>query len=217
MNDNNTHYQLVEIAELVLAFGKVNRRTEHPDGTPESDTTHTVMLGIICTYLNHTLGLGMNNGLIAQLALVHDLHEAICGDEPTLWQDPAALEAKRSRESTAIEQVTSIPGVRLYHDQVIKEARFVRAVDKLLPKLTHLLNNAKVLKAEGMSKEDFHQSIMVRQYADMEKYVGDIPEVLALHKFYGRRVEDLLVAPEPEIGSFCDPVDAEDRDSDGFA
>lgn len=194
MNDSNTHYPLVEIVELVLALGKVNRQTEHPDGTPESDTTHTVMLGITCTYLNHKLGLGMNNGLIAQLALVHDLHEAFCGDETTLRQDPAALERKRTRESIAIQQIHdwNIPGVRLYHAQVIKEARFVRAVDKLLPKLTHLLNEAKVLKAEGMSREDFHQSIMVRQYADMEKYVGDIPEVLALHEFYGRMVEGLL-------------------------
>lgn len=194
MNDSDTHYPLVEIAELVLALGKVNRQTEHPDGTPESDTTHTVMLGVVSVYLNHHLGLGMNNGLLAQLAIVHDLHEAICGDEATLWQDPEALARKRMREQIAIQQIIdlNIPGVQLYHDQIIKEARFVRAVDKLLPKLTHLLNGAKVLKAEGMSKEDFHSAIMERQYADMESYVGDIPEVLALHKFYGEMVERLL-------------------------
>jgi len=76
--------RLIEIAKLVMDFGKVNRATKYPDGTPESDTTHTVMLGVICVYLNHALGLGMNSGLIAQLSLVHDLHEAICGDEMTL-------------------------------------------------------------------------------------------------------------------------------------
>jgi putative hydrolases of HD superfamily len=192
--DTTISQRLVEIANLVMNLGKVDRATRHPDGTPESDTTHTVMLGVICVYLNHALGLGMNNGLIAQLVLVHDLHEAICGDETTLWQDPEMLAKKKIREAIAIERVAclDIPGSQLYHSQIIKEARFVRAVDKLVPKLTHILNNALVLKCEGMSKEEFHRTIMERQYSDMETYVSDIPEVLALHRLYGQMIENIL-------------------------
>ncbi len=42
---------MVGLARLSLTFGQDNRITYHPDGkTPESDTDHTVMLGIIaCT------------------------------------------------------------------------------------------------------------------------------------------------------------------------
>ena len=38
----------IRLADLILRFGRVNRATYHPDGErPESDTDHTVMLGIL--------------------------------------------------------------------------------------------------------------------------------------------------------------------------
>jgi putative hydrolase of HD superfamily len=198
----STHDNLVELVELALAFGKVDRLTRHPDGTPESDTTHTVMLAIVCCYLNRTLGLGLAEGLIVQLALVHDLHEAICGDESTLRQDPAALAMKRWREASAIEELQSFPWVaersQQYHQQASRESRFVRAVDKLLPKLTHLLNGGAVLKSERMSREEFHAAIMERQYRDMETYCRDLPEILQLHRHYGSLVEELLVTEKAD-------------------
>ena len=72
----------VRLAALVLQFGRVNRATFHPDGIRrETDTDHTVMLGVLAAALAsrwHTLGL--NVGRVAEFALVHDLAEAYAGD-----------------------------------------------------------------------------------------------------------------------------------------
>lgn len=66
--------KIEELASLVLDFGKVDRITAHQDGVfPESDTDHTVMLGVIGVSLAKRLYNDLDLGLIAQFALVHDL------------------------------------------------------------------------------------------------------------------------------------------------
>lgn len=76
---------LLELASLCLSFGAINRITCHQDGeTLESDTTHTVMLGIVACQLAEEFYPTLDRGIIAQLALIHDLHEATAGDTQTL-------------------------------------------------------------------------------------------------------------------------------------
>ena len=41
----------IQIAAVAMRFGEIERATQHPDGRPESDTTHTVMLGLVALEL----------------------------------------------------------------------------------------------------------------------------------------------------------------------
>lgn len=149
------------IADLVLALGQVNRATWHPDGTPETDTTHTVMLALIAADLAPHAGL--DRGEVAIYALVHDLVEAYAGDTNTargLSADQAL--SKAAREAAALARIKRelagspwlIEVIESYEAQVHPAARWVRYLDKVTPKLTHRRNGCGAVKAIGMTRDE---------------------------------------------------------------
>lgn len=145
---------LIHLADLALSFGRINRTAVyHPDRiTPESDTDHTVMLvWIACALAARYCPGQLDIGLIAQFAAIHDAPEVYAGDTPTLRIDAAGLAAKNARERAATARIDRefaeylpwFPStIRLYEQQELPEARFVRALDKILPKIVHILDGA---------------------------------------------------------------------------
>lgn len=183
--------RLVDLARLSLLFGRIDRITFHEDGaTPESDTDHTVMLGLAASAIAAEYLPGLDVGLIAQFALVHDLVEVYAGDMPTLRALSSDRKAeKRAREHAAYSRIMSEFGLSLpwidqtiaeYERQQWREARFVRALDKLLPKLTHLLNDGVTLRAEGMSVDEL-AARYTAQRAELLEYAADFPVLMDLH------------------------------------
>jgi 5'-deoxynucleotidase YfbR-like HD superfamily hydrolase len=154
---------LTRIAALSLAFGEVNRATFHPDGvTPESDTTHTVMLALLAFEIAGGFPeLRLDMEMLLALALVHDLPEAYAGDTDTtggLTQEQQA--AKKAREADALKRIRSelfgsgIPSlIDAYERDTLPEARFLRYLDKITPKLTHALNGGAAIRAQGRTVE----------------------------------------------------------------
>lgn len=182
---------VIEMGELALAFGRINRTAVyHPDGvTPESDTDHTVMLGwVACALAAQYFPDELNQGLVAQFALVHDAPEVYAGDTPTLRIDADGRAAKAAREKAATERLWAEFGQRLawlpaalclYEEQELPEARFVRGVDKILPKIVHLLDGCQGLREQGLSVEEL-TAVFEEQRAAMEGYVGEFTELLDL-------------------------------------
>jgi 5'-deoxynucleotidase YfbR-like HD superfamily hydrolase len=99
--------KIVKLASIILDFGRVNRRTFHQDGLyPESDTDHTVALGIIGATLASKIYPSLDIGLITQFALVHDLVEVYAGDTPTLMNiNDTFLKQKEDREKEAFNKI----------------------------------------------------------------------------------------------------------------
>lgn len=183
--------KLVDLARLSLLFGRVNRITFHEDGvTPESDTDHTVMLGLAACALAQEVG-GLDVGAVAQYALVHDLVEAYAGDMPTLRALSAEQKAeKKAREHAAFERIMREFGLDLpwidqtiaeYERQQVPEARFVRAVDKLMPKLTHLLNDCASLRQQGVTLAELQARYDMQEH-ELFTYAADFPVLLDLRK-----------------------------------
>lgn len=148
------------IASAALTFGQVQRATLHPDGTPESDATHTVMLALLVGDLARREGL--DPGLAVQFAVVHDVPETYAGDTCTArGLSPDAAAEKAAREAASLERLRAELGpcwttdmVDRYEAQREPEARLVRYLDKVLPKLTHVLNGGLALAEIGMSARE---------------------------------------------------------------
>jgi putative hydrolase of HD superfamily len=183
---------------LVLDFGRVDRITFHPDGvTPESDTDHTVMLGLLACALADRYFPDLSVGLIAQYALVHDLVEVYAGDTPTLQTlTTAAKAAKKSREWDAFTRIAvefdeTLPWLAVmiaqYEALTTREARFVKALDKLLPKITHILNGAVTIHQQGMSANELATRYET-QIGELEAYAADFPELFDLRAVLVDRV-----------------------------
>lgn len=175
--------------KLVLLLGEQDRVTRHADGRLETVTTHTVMLGIVaCALAQHIDELDV--GLVAQYALVHDLVEAYAGDTSTLKiLTPAQAAAKENREAAAAQRILlefadTLPWIpaRLasYNRQQRREARFVRAVDKLLPKILHLVNQCMTLRAEGVDPDEVRARYRL-QVDELYAYSAEWPIIAELH------------------------------------
>lgn len=185
--------QMLVLAAIVMKFGEVNRATQHPDGRPESDTTHTVMLGLVCEELvplvSADLGVELDAGLVARFALVHDLPEVFAGDTNTARRPTKAQRlAKQAREAEAIVELSCELGrgsgvmdlLSRYERQEELEARVVRLIDKMMPKLTHMLNNGSALRSMGMKYSDVLDSHQRQGQSLREQY----PEQTFLHQLF---------------------------------
>ncbi|TXH45931.1 MAG: HD domain-containing protein, partial [Desulfurellales bacterium] len=215
---------VLTVADLALKFGQVERATYHQDGIrPETDTDHTVMLGLIACSLAerindkdrpHHPGFTMifgsvvdrlNVGLVAQFTLVHDLVEALAGDTDMFDPSPAKVADKEDRERKASAEIkrrtARLPWIsnliEAYDRQSLPEARFVRAVDKIMPKLTMALNRgAGVIERQDPSKvPELHQAQIEKLRAT---YAADLPEVVDLLEAACRQSEAILAGPKCE-------------------
>lgn len=156
MNSKEVSEKVVELGKLVQLFGSVNRTLLYEDGvTPESDTDHTVMLGIIGCALAHSYDKTLDIGKIAQFALVHDLVEAYAGDTPTLNVSQEILRLKDEVEHAALQRIKKefdhifpwiSETIEEYERLASPEATFIKTLDKCLPKISNILNKGITLK-----------------------------------------------------------------------
>lgn len=145
----------IEMAALASRLVLIERtRCVHPDGKPENVAEHSLMLAKVAPELAHILYPNLDENLVARFAVLHDDVEAYVGDTATDILANLDQAAKEARESAGLEQLRQeyahMPSyVRLieqYETQSASEARFVRAVDKLMVLFIHLPNTGAVLK-----------------------------------------------------------------------
>ena len=182
----------LELARVSLAFGLVQRATAHPDGTPESDATHTVMLGITAPELARREGL--DPLLASAFAMVHDLPEVYALDTNTArGLTPEQREAKDSRETSARERLRTELGadswvmqlLERYEAQREPEARLVRYVDKILPKLTHVQNGGLALRRIGLGARE----LVEKHHAQGRELAERYPEFSVVRTIFEQACE----------------------------
>lgn len=195
----------LQAAELVTKLGEVMRVTYHPNGIMrESDTTHTVMLGILAPALAAELAPHLDRGLIAELANFHDLPEALVGDVDSFRAGPDEVKDKTLREAGAAIQIErqfadTLPYItvrlRQYREQRIPEARWVWAVDKLMPALTHILNGGEYFHVTGATADDL-QRFNVKEKARLEAKTRDLPGIQSLYNIMVEMLSEQVFGSE---------------------
>lgn len=181
---------VVRLGKLILQFGRTYRVTRYEDGvTPESDTDHTVMLGIVaCAYAARTAP-HLDLGKIAQFALVHDLVEVYAGDTDSLLLTAEHRTDKERREREALERIKKEFGeafpwiaetIEAYESLATPEARFVKTMDKAMPGITHQLNSGTQLRTYGLTKEGLLARRLEQRQERLKTYAADQPEAATL-------------------------------------
>jgi putative hydrolase of HD superfamily len=178
MDPNPLLTQLIALADFAMKFSRVERITFHPDGTrPETDSDHTIMLQLLAV----TAAVELNGAdpdvcdmplldvkQVMTFSLVHDLVEAYAGDTPSYRMDEDTKKAKEEREAAALGKITQrfsdagdwmVSAIHAYEEQELPAARFVRLMDKLMPKFTHVLNFGTTIRAQGDDLEGFRAAL----------------------------------------------------------
>jgi putative hydrolase of HD superfamily len=161
----------IELGRLLMQFGLTLRATHHEDGeTRETDTTHTVMLGVMACAYAEVYAPHLDRGKIAQYALIHDLAEVYAGDTVTFGlTDEVKMREKEEREAAALKRIEAeYEGIYPWVARTIEEyeqldspeSRYVKVFDKVMPKIVHILNKGVTVRALGHSNsstEEFHK------------------------------------------------------------
>ncbi len=173
---------LQAIADLVMRLSEVERATHHPNGRPETVTTHTVMLALVAATVAQQTEL--DPALMMGFALVHDLTEAHTGDVDTIRPlDDEAMGSKVAAEVESLERIQAdgvppwiVEMVQLYEAQERPEARTVRILDKLLPRLTNTANGGRSVIRRGIGVVELGRLMVEQDVALAHRY----PELLGL-------------------------------------
>ena len=194
--------KILDLGNLSLDFAKINRATRHQDGIrSESDTDHTFMLSLIaCSFVDSFYKDKLDIGLVCQFCIAHDVVEVYAGDTDTLTNNSeAAKKLKEERELESLNKIREKFGkefpwiheiIERYEAQDTKEARFVKFLDKILPKITIVLNNAKELKNRN-SKEDY-ENFLNEQLSSYKKYSDEFPELFVLFNNINKKTLELF-------------------------
>ncbi|MCL2581011.1 MAG: HD domain-containing protein [Streptosporangiales bacterium] len=186
--------ELLEAAAAVTRhaarFARIDRSVVTlPDGTAESDSDHTVHLAWLASALASATEPGLDPVLVAAYAVVHDAVEVFADDTPTITITDRERARKHEREQAALlawhddlgERLPWLPAmIGRYELQADAEARFVKAADKVAPKLVHHRNSARDLHAAGVTPGQFRD--MVReQRASLGTYAEEFAGLLSIY------------------------------------
>lgn len=143
MADLPTIDRLAQLQQFIATLASVERMTHLTDtGRPENDVEHSYGLALTCWYLAPKIAPELSLEKIFAYALAHDSVEVYAGDT-FVFAEPAELASKPAREDAAIKSLEAdwpdfteltdyAAGYKAKHDD---EAKFVYAVDKILPVL----------------------------------------------------------------------------------
>ena len=135
--------KLLSFIEFTKKFKEVERAIiwKH-DNRKENDSEHSFQLALVGWYVAETNKLNLNSDAIIRYALVHDLVEIYAGDTPIHTEDNEYKESKHAREEEEAliqieKELKEFPEltewIKKYETREDEEARFVYALDKLIP------------------------------------------------------------------------------------
>lgn len=166
--------RVADLQQLIARFGAVERALNLPGSSrKENDNDHSFGLALTCWYLQPKITPELDLLEILKLALAHDLVELHAGD--TFAFDKAAVADKQVRERSAVSRLRAdwpdftnmVDYAEHYMDRASEEARFVKAVDKLLPPLMIELNGADEWQRLGITlamEKDAKRSLHISNY-----------------------------------------------------
>lgn len=180
---------VLKLARLTLGLGEIERMTQHPDGRRETDATHTLMLAMFaCEYAPAE----WDRATLLRLAWAHDLPEVLCGDVSTLGG--LTPEQRRDKDlneeaatTTLVDHILCPWGhaadphdralavaLRIYQHQRTVAAKWLRIVDKALPKLIHALTECRIPIAHDMTLKHLTERHR-KQREELQAEIGTFP------------------------------------------
>lgn len=175
-------HRLIALQRLVLQFHQIERSVRHPHDFEkrETDTEHTFAL-VMATWMLASYFPELDKNTVIQLALVHDLVEVHAGDTYA-FADSGMTAGKSDREAAAIDKLAAdwpdfpdmIEAIRSYEARQTNEAKFVYALDKLMPIILNYLNQGRTWQHDNITLGN------VKAYKDAK--IAKSPEVYAYYK-----------------------------------
>ena len=164
--------QILNFYKIIEKLSLVKRDIKLSDGQYENDTSHILKLMYMTQIVVPYLQTRVNKTKLLELALVHDLAEAQCGDVPLCQQSRNAQykKTKQQNELNAIMQfrdmLPEILGNKIYdlfmeyESRATREAQIVYVLDKMEANFQACRYKDIKYWAEGDNGEWYYQSVL---------------------------------------------------------
>jgi putative hydrolase of HD superfamily len=174
--------RLIDLQRLTLHFIAIERQLTLPatfgEERLETDVEHSFALALAAWFLAQNAP-HLDTNKVIRYALVHDLVEVHAGD--TYAYDPAAHRTKKQREKDALATLQidwpdfpeMTDAITAFEEQWDPEARFVYALDKIMPIILNMLDSGRPWHRKGVTLKQ------MRAYKD--KKVAVSSEIAALY------------------------------------
>ena len=190
-------------------FIQVKRMPNNSTGEDENDAEHSWSVEMLATEIARTHYPEFDLERISAFSRVHDLLEVKVGDVATFHLSPAQLQEKERREHAALEELLEeLPegiasDLRAYEMQGTTEARFVRAVDKLMPLAKNIAcNDMSNLRydygiSDVTSLQERHAENIKKVHA---RFNEEFPAIVDAYAILCKILEDKFSQAAHEIG-----------------
>lgn len=168
--------RIIELQKFINQFQATKRVVHYADGVQENDVEHSYSLAMTAWFLAPNFP-NLDGSVVIRYALVHDLVEIYAGDT-FAYGDAQHVASKAAREAAALERIEQewpdfpemVSDIHDYESLQSAEAKFVYALDKVMPMIQIYLN-------DGYSWHK--ESITIKmQYDNKHPKVALSPEIL---------------------------------------
>lgn len=158
--------RILELQQLLLQFAGIERmlhRKHNGKMQAENDTEHSYNLAMTAWYLAAYFP-ELDRDTVIRLALVHDLVEIYAGDT-YVYGSSEELASKPAREHAAMQRLHAEwpdfaemnEHIAAYEDRQSPEARFVYALDKIMPLMQIYINAGYTWKKHAITVAMLHE------------------------------------------------------------
>lgn len=181
--------RLLELQLLLQQFAQVDRmaKRRHNDKfIYENDIEHSYNLAMTAWFLVQHFP-ALDRDTVIRLALVHDVLEVHAGDTP-VYADADILASKHAREAAAVERLREewqdfpdmLAHIDAYEHRSSEEAKFVYALDKIMPIMLIYINEGRTWQQEGITLEqlDAVKQGKVDVFPDIKDYYDQLHKLL---------------------------------------
>lgn len=182
-------HRLLKLQSLLLEFSQIERwlhRKHNNAMIRENDTEHSYNLALTGWYLSAYFP-ELDRDRVIRYALVHDIVEVHAGDT-YVYADAAVKATKKTREAAALTKlIAEWPDFSDLTDQITEyearkssEAKFVYALDKLMPVMLIYLHEGYTWQKQHITLEKLQavKRQVVQSHPEVEKYYDDLEVLL---------------------------------------
>ncbi len=173
---------------LLSQFQRIDRQImRHGEDRLENDAEHSYQLAMAAWYINDSEQLGLDASRLVRYALAHDLVEVYAGDT-FAYASAEERASKETREAAAAERIArEFPEfsdlhaiIHEYESRANREARFVYALDKLLPVISIYLDEGRTWHLNGVTLQMIrdHKTEKIALSPEVEPYFAELVSVL---------------------------------------
>ncbi|MCF7865427.1 MAG: HD domain-containing protein [Candidatus Pacebacteria bacterium] len=187
------------IIDLTHKYRAIDRDMYYPNSNKaENDAEHTFQLVLVAWHIIETNKIPLNQEKVFKLCLSHDLVEIHSGDVPLWGSSSKSHDEKSEREQKALLKLKEdfspnteiVSSIEEYKARTSDEAKFVYALDKLIPYTNQVFIEGKVWKNHGVTLQqvvDIHlKHALVSPY--LSQYFYTIVDLLKKdpERYFGR-------------------------------